>query len=141
MNGGTYALFFKLPTGFSGQVGALGEVLLPPGRYCYVGSASTSLDARLGRHSKPSKKLHWHIDFLTVCAKDFSAIVSPGGAVPECTIATMAVEAGMRPVVKGFGCSDCKCQTHLFFAPNGSQDALMRVAGMHSYPVPAPKGY
>ncbi|NLL94945.1 MAG: GIY-YIG nuclease family protein [Thermoplasmatales archaeon] len=141
MSGGTYALFFSLPNGFSGRVGSLGELSLPPGRYCYAGSAMASLDKRLGRHANPSKTMRWHIDYVTVRADGFAALASPGGAVAECSIAAAASEAGMTPAARGFGCSDCKCQTHLFNVPDGSWETLARVAGLRPYPVPAPKGY
>jgi len=47
---------------------SLGEILFEPGLWVYVGSAmgsgSTSLENRLGRHFRKEKTIYWHIDYL-----------------------------------------------------------------------------
>lgn len=58
---------------------------LPPGSYVYAGSArgAGGIAARLGRHFRRDKTVHWHIDELTVMA-DLAALALPGGS--ECGI-------------------------------------------------------
>lgn len=58
---------------------------LPPGSYVYAGSArgAGGIAARLGRHFRRDKAVHWHIDELTVMA-DLAALALPGGS--ECGI-------------------------------------------------------
>ena len=45
-------------------IGRLGEFHFPAGRYVYTGSARRNLDARVARHIRHDKALHWHIDYL-----------------------------------------------------------------------------
>ncbi len=40
----------------------------PKGFYLYVGSAMTNLTARIERHMRLRKRLHWHIDWLRAAA-------------------------------------------------------------------------
>ncbi|MCP3952032.1 MAG: GIY-YIG nuclease family protein, partial [Desulfobacterales bacterium] len=63
---GTYALVMRLARPRTIPVGRLGPVIFKPGHYVYTGSAlgPGGLAARIGRHLKPSKKFHWHIDYL-----------------------------------------------------------------------------
>ncbi|MEE8332606.1 MAG: DUF123 domain-containing protein, partial [Alphaproteobacteria bacterium] len=64
---GAYALLILLKRRFAGNIGALGRVDLPPGAYLYLGSARGpgGLRARLARHARRGKRLHWHVDRLT----------------------------------------------------------------------------
>ncbi len=110
---GTYVLFLNLPD-FCNEIGSLGTVSLPKGCYCYVGSAMNGLDQRLRRHLSHEKKIRWHIDRLTVIADGVYAYISAGDFIPECKLAEIIENSGGIPVIKGFGCFDCKCKTHLF---------------------------
>ncbi len=111
---GTYALLIALGSDSVIEVGALGEVPFPSGYYCYVGSAMGGLDQRISRHLAKEKKVRWHIDRLMTAADSVEAFESYPDCVPECELARMAEEAGMEPFAPGFGCSDCRCRTHLF---------------------------
>jgi len=111
---GTYALLIALGSDSVLDVGALGEVPFLSGCYCYVGSAMGGLDQRVSRHISKDKKVRWHIDRLTTVADSVEAYESYPDYVPECGLARMAEEAGMEPFALGFGCSDCRCRTHLF---------------------------
>ena len=122
---GTYVLFLTFRSPLTVDVGALGEVFLEPGMYCYVGSAMNGLDQRVGRHLAREKKMKWHIDRLTVAADLVEAAESYPDFIPECTLASIASECGCIPAVKGFGCSDCRCPTHLFRVPPGSRQRLL----------------
>jgi Uri superfamily endonuclease len=110
---GTYALFLTFAAAIETDVGALGACRLEPGTYCYVGSAMGGLDARIGRHLAPEKKPRWHIDRLTVLDCDRRAYVSYPDPLPECELGRIALDCGAEIAVRGFGCSDCGCGSHL----------------------------
>ena len=42
------------------------------------------------------------------------SFILEGDSVTECDLADLMLRNGSKPAVKGFGCSDCDCQTHLF---------------------------
>ncbi len=96
------------------KVGALGKIDLKKGCYCYVGSAMNGLDQRLERHFAKQKAMRWHVDYLSVLCDDIFAYESTGKFIPECKLCTVLQDAGATPAVKGFGCSDCDCLTHLY---------------------------
>ncbi len=125
---GTYVLVATLGSDTVLDVGALGAVNLMAGTYCYVGSAMGGLDQRVSRHISRDKSVRWHIDRLTLAADDVYAYESYPDPVPECTLARMASGSGMVPAVDGFGCSDCRCRTHLFRADPGSLSTLVSTA-------------
>jgi len=111
---GTYVLFLRFDSAKDIEVGALGMQHIPRGYYCYVGSALAGLDQRLSRHLSKDKKLKWHIDHLTsVCDRSF-AYESSGDYIEECDLAGLVEDNGAEPFIKGFGCSDCDCFSHLF---------------------------
>ena len=62
---GTYALVITIPHPLRLQVGRLGDIVFPEGYWLYFGSALNGLEARLRRHLRHDKKLHWHVDYLT----------------------------------------------------------------------------
>ncbi|MEO2141483.1 MAG: GIY-YIG nuclease family protein, partial [bacterium] len=62
---GSYALVLRLPSRRRVAVGRLGEVDFPKGYYIYFGSALGGLKARVARHLRHEKKLHWHADYLS----------------------------------------------------------------------------
>ena len=130
---GTYVLFLTFNSSFSSEVGSLGHIYLPPGEYCYVGSAMGGLAHRLDRHLSKDKKIRWHIDRLTMAADHMVAFESYPDPVPECDLGAIAKESGCIPAVKGFGCSDCKCFTHLFSVPENARARLIKLAGLTEY--------
>lgn len=130
---GTYILLIRLGSDAEVRVGALGTFHFPAGEYCYVGSAMGGLEQRLRRHLAREKTLKWHADYLTTIADGVEAMVSYPDPVPECMLARMAAECGMTPSVKGFGCSDCRCATHLFSCDADSVARLAAEAGLISY--------
>ena len=111
---GTYVLFLLFLSDLETEVGSLGHIFLHAGWYCYVGSAMGGLDQRVSRHLAHDKTVRWHIDRLTVAADDMFAMEHEGDEIPECTLGRILEDAGAKPVVDGFGCSDCGCHTHLF---------------------------
>ena len=123
MRPGTYALFLRFDTPRKVTAGALG-ILEVHGEYCYIGSAMNGLDQRISRHLSKEKKIHWHIDHLTTCANVIEAYES--SSKDECGLRKRAQECGMIPAFKGFGCSDCRCDTHLLISVPAAKNELIR---------------
>jgi len=115
LESGVYIAVFYMPVGRTIQIGRLGKFCFHQGIYFYTGSAQRNLSARLQRHSRKKKPLHWHIDYLSVKAEMLGAIMIPGQRKYECEIAK---ELGkmFELAVPGFGASDCRCTGHLFYA-------------------------
>jgi sugar fermentation stimulation protein A len=113
---GIYIAAFHLPRARSIKVGALGLVHFKAGIYVYVGSAQRNLIARLERHARRSKPLRWHIDYLSTRARMLGALIMPGRKHVECRVAR-ALAADYAQLAPGFGCSDCRCRSHLFMLP------------------------
>lgn len=115
---GSYCLCISVDGEVAVEVGALGSHVFSPGRYIYVGSAMNGLEARISRHLNMSRgglrAVHWHVDYLLreagVRVEAVYTLSSEERA--ECSIAAAVSRRG-RPV-KGFGCSDCRCESHLF---------------------------
>jgi len=110
---GSYVLLIKLPEEKTIVVRRLGSVLFPCGNYAYIGSALGGLKQRLGHHLRTEKKLHWHIDYLLEKAHIEEIITCEAEERTECTIARALGERFES--VPGFGASDCRCRSHLFF--------------------------
>lgn len=116
---GVYLLVLEVPLPVSAAVGCLGRVSLRAGRYGYAGSARRGLSARLSRHRRRRKPLHWHIDRLTGAVGALGAVVWPWQPGRECRLAEALQTAGLgRLAVSGFGSSDCRCPGHLFVLPD-----------------------
>jgi len=116
MQGGTYIAVFRLARRRRICVGRLGYLDFKPGVYFYVGSAQRNLWARIERHSRKDKPLHWHIDCLSGAATMLGVMIVPRPHERECEL---AVELGRlyELPVPGFGASDCRCGGHLFYTP------------------------
>jgi Uri superfamily endonuclease len=112
---GTYCLIIEVCEDVKLKVGRLGQLDLKPGFYVYTGSALNSLESRIKRHLSSEKKLHWHVDYLLLSKKskidDVLFVISDSKI--ECQIADYISQKGEQII--GFGCSDCKCYSHLFF--------------------------
>jgi len=111
---GSYVLLIKLPEEQIITIGSLKALHFPGGCYAYVGSALNGFKTRIRHHLKSNKKLHWHIDYLLDKASITSVILCETNDRAECTIA-QALDHQFDSV-PGFGCSDCRCRSHLFFA-------------------------
>jgi len=130
---GTYALILELPRAAELQIGRLGRFQFPAGRYAYVGSARGpgGLAARISRHLRASKPLHWHIDYLRARAQPIEVWYATGAQKRECAWAQALsrLPSGSTPAPR-FGASDCRCATHLihFVAPPDAE-AFSRAVG------------
>jgi Uri superfamily endonuclease len=115
---GTYALVLHLERKEEITIGKLGTVTFPAGYYLYVGSAlgPGGLEARLARHRRRDKKLHWHIDYLLEHAQLVEVWSAATADKLECLWAQVARELPDSEVtVPGFGSSDCRCPSHLIY--------------------------
>jgi Uri superfamily endonuclease len=122
---GSYILLIELATRKDILVGKLGYVSFPKASYAYVGSAMNGLRARLARHLREEKRLHWHIDYLLKEAEIEEIIICRAEERVECSLAQGL--AGEFQFIPGFGSSDCKCRSHLYFA-QGRDGLKARVA-------------
>lgn len=111
---GSYLLLLQLDTNKTIQVGRLGRLEFSEGFHVYVGSAMRNLTARVDRHCRLRKRLHWHIDYLRQHADRCWALPIRSSMRLECEIShAMAEVFSSGP--RGFGSSDCGCPTHLFW--------------------------
>lgn len=128
---GTYTIIVEC--GFEGYLafGRLGRARLRRGRYLYTGSAlgcgATSLERRLERHGRRSKRRKWHIDYLT--SKPGCRVVGAVYLVSrrrlECKVNRfISKELNLLPVLPKVGASDCNCEGHLL----GPEFHLSKVA-------------
>jgi len=100
------------------EPGALGRLDLPAGHYVYVGSAMGGLKARVRRHLRRAGRVggtrHWHVDSLLerVGRRAVRALPIPSRRRLECALAR-DVARRTDGAVPGFGCTDCRCPSHL----------------------------
>lgn len=113
---GAYVLLVSLAEAGNIRVGKRHAQRFAPGLYLYVGSALGGLESRVARHLCRQKRLHWHIDYLLEVALVRQVFILPTRQRVECPIACHL--ATRFEAVPGFGCSDCQCRSHLFFAGN-----------------------
>jgi Uri superfamily endonuclease len=117
---GCYHLVIRLRRATELSVGRFGDWRLPAGWYVYTGSARRGLEARIARHLRSEKRLHWHVDYLLASpdASVVEAVRHWGGSFGECEL-NQAIEhlPGAQVPVPGFGASDCRagCPAHLFY--------------------------
>ncbi len=111
---GTYVVWVRLDQPLTLAVGRLGTITLPGGTYAYVGSAHGpgGLRARLRRHLRAEKPLHWHIDYLTAAAPVVAIGLRVSPEPLECVWAREIIARG-TVLVPRFGSSDCSCPAHL----------------------------
>ena len=115
---GTYALILQSSYYTNIKVGKLGMFKIRPGFYLYTGSAfgPGGLRARIKYHSHISQKPHWHIDYLKSCTKTKEAWITYDSQHREHQWAQLLRESPAWFVpLRGFGASDCNCESHLFF--------------------------
>jgi Uri superfamily endonuclease len=120
---GSYIIIVYLPINSAIRVGALGTLDFVKGYYLYIGSAmgnkgSTTLENRIKRHiSNPKNKtIFWHIDYLLANKKCVITCVYliPTLSRLECLISGELSKISDN-LVRGFGSSDCKCLSHLYY--------------------------
>ncbi|MBI4180850.1 MAG: GIY-YIG nuclease family protein [Chloroflexi bacterium] len=125
---GSYVLIIKLPIEQTITIGKYKTIRFPAGDYAYVGSAMGGFQARLNRHRRQNKKLHWHIDYLLQRATISDIILCESRERTECIIAQAL--SRQFEAIPGFGSSDCKCHSHLFFTAGAIKPAILTI--LHS---------
>lgn len=117
-DGSRYRLLLLLRAERTIHIGRLGTFRFPAGYYVYVGSALRGLGARLDRHLRREKKLHWHIDYFLQHAQVIGVKIC-GSEETECGLAQKSLSLpGALVPVRGFGASDCRCGGHLVYLGN-----------------------
>ena len=116
---GTYILVLESKAEVYIQIGKLATLNLIPGFYLYVGSAfgPGGVKARVLRHNRETKKLHWHIDYLTKHLELAEVWYTYDNIRREHLWAELLSDT--RPFtipMKHFGASDCRCLSHLYYA-------------------------
>lgn len=112
---GCYCLIIFLDETKTIKIGKLGKIKFKKGYYVYVGSAMNSLESRLKRHLSEDKKLHWHVDYLLKKAEITDIIYNENKKV-ECELSQYI--SAKTTHIKDFGCSDCDCESHLYYFKN-----------------------
>ena len=117
---GTYTIIIENESKGYQAFGSLGRARLGRGKYLYTGSAmgssATSLERRLQRHAARSKRLRWHVDYLTSKpgCRVTGAVFVVSNKRYECDVnRKISEELELRPVLPRIGASDCDCDGHL----------------------------
>ncbi|ERP39021.1 DNA/RNA nuclease SfsA [Chitinivibrio alkaliphilus] len=111
---GIYAVVLENREEQSVAIGAMGTRVFQPGFYLYIGSAKNGLTARVARHQRKRKNKHWHIDYLRDATRVVQTFPIRIRGENECFFA-QDVSALADEEIRGFGCSDCSCRSHLFY--------------------------
>jgi len=126
---GSYILIIEVKKDMKVKIGKLGALFFKKGYYAYVGSAMNGLEGRISRHLRHDKKMHWHIDYLLAKAEIKEIWYKEKSK--ECEIAGKL----SFPFIKNFGCSDCKCKSHLFYSPYKKLLKTIKRMGMKKYEI------
>lgn len=115
-NKGNYCLIISIKEDSNIKIGAKGKLFFQKGHYVYVGSALNSLTKRIERHISKNKKKHWHIDYLLLNknAQLNEVIYTYSNEKIECDISNK-INKKSDGNIELFGCSDCKCMSHLYY--------------------------
>lgn len=114
---GCYCLIINLKKDTKIKIGKkLGNIEFKQGYYVYVGSAMNSLIGRIERHLSDEKKMHWHVDYLLKKAKISAVIYNQSRRKIECDLSKYI--STQSEGIKDFGCSDCECESHLYYFKN-----------------------
>ncbi len=113
---GTYAVIYKCELNIDVQIGRWEKITVEPGYYVYVGSAfgPGGVKARVLRHCRYDKAVHWHIDYLRDTLIPMGAWYSHETDRLEHKWAKIFQDMKNMYAIRGFGCSDCKCYSHFF---------------------------
>lgn len=115
---GTYVVVLKSAQARTVQIGRLAQLAVRRGYYVYVGSAlgPGGVRARLRHHAKVSRRQHWHLDYLRAETAFYAAYAGYSPERKECEWASiLATGEGVTEPMSGFGSSDCRCNSHLFY--------------------------
>lgn len=113
---GIYLLMIRLHGGRWIQIGGLGYRFFHRGSYGYVGVTRRAMKSRLDRHLKDVKRLHWHIDYLLRYGEIETIVYGQCLSDKECLLASEL--SRIFQFLPGFGSTNCRCPSHLFFFPH-----------------------
>lgn len=120
------------------RIGKLGEIEFKKGYYCYVGSAlgkSINLENRIRRYEKLNKErsgnIHWHIDYFLVNPNVEIVQINKINSDQkiECKI-SKSFEKVAEDFIHYFGCSDCKCKSHLYYFSDKNYEKILGNIGV-----------
>ncbi|NOY64665.1 MAG: DNA/RNA nuclease SfsA [Nitrospirae bacterium] len=114
VDSGAYMVVLFIEKDKSVRIGTLGDILFKKGYYVYVGSAEKGLKARMERHKRRRKKVHWHIDYLRNHCEIVTVLPVRSSERLECLMAR-DIRMIAQGTIKGFGSSDCRCKGHLYY--------------------------
>ena len=118
---GAYVLLLWLNSAKDVTVGKLGTIAFARGFYAYVGSAMgvagfkrvrRHLDVAAGRR----KTQKWHVDYLLPVSEVIKTVEIETQERIECRIAHSLLNNPSLSSIRGFGSSDCRCCSHLFYS-------------------------
>ncbi len=115
---GTYIIFTCLKTEKYIRIGKLGTFCFYPGYYGYVGSAfgPGGISSRVGHHLHTASEPHWHMDYFRKEILIEEIWICNDEKPLEHVFADLFLRmVGTSIPVKGFGSSDCRCVSHLFY--------------------------
>ena len=128
---GTYLLLIWMNQTARLTVGRLGAFSFCAGWYAYAGSAlgPGGLQARLARHARSQKRIHWHVDYLLESAQLVQSWQITCPARLECEWAAALAHLERAEIaVHRFGASDCRCPGHLIYWPARPVDSQIEEA-------------
>ncbi|AKG91345.1 hypothetical protein GAH_01353 [Geoglobus ahangari] len=114
-----YFVIFRLDRDEEIEVGKLGKILFRRGYYVYSGSAKRGFSKRIRRHFSRNKRLHWHVDYLSMKAEAVEAYRCRADEHQIAELASRFMEG-----IKGFGSSDCRCYSHLYYSETYPSDFI-----------------
>lgn len=112
---GCYCLIIEFNHDQMLKIGSRLNVDFKKGYYVYIGSAMNNIESRLKRHLSDEKKFHWHIDYLLKHSEITEIIYNLDKKV-ECDLSKELSKNSKS--IKDFGCSDCECESHLYYFKN-----------------------
>lgn len=117
---GTYTIVLDCKGPIEVRFGKRGHARLAKGYYLYTGSGlgrgAVSLEGRITRHGGRSKKIRWHVDYLTTRREciPIAAVYAISRRRLECVINRLICDnLQATTILERLGASDCKCKGHL----------------------------
>jgi len=131
---GIYTLIIQLKASVNIKIGAFGRITLLKGTYLYTGSARgsgvSSIEGRISRHLRKTKRNFWHIDYILKheLSQILAVVYSETRRSIECEVnESICRELKASSPAARFGSSDCGCQTHLLqVADTGAVEELIQ---------------